>query len=371
MMRKRKGILLIMMALIPAGVLMGGCSSAQNRKTAATGKPVVAVETASVARADTFESLDLVGTLKPKFEANVKPEFPGIVREVYVTEWVRVAKGTPLAKLDTIEIEAVAQGANSAALQSKTALDRATREYERAQKLKEAGLITQQDLDDARSQQQASSAAYDAALAQARVAETRVTKAVIRAPMDGVVAMRDISVGDRAESDPIFRVIDTRLFDLTMTVPSTKIAKVRIGQPVLFSTDALPGREFKGAVAFINPAADSLSRTVKVVAKVENPDGSLKADLFCKARIIVSNRANVLQAPRAALLSWDVANAKAEVFVLKGSIVHRKSITTGQISGEDIEILSGVNEGEVVVTRGAFNLEDGDSVTVVDGGREA
>ena len=366
MERRIRGISWIV-ALVLSGWLAAGCSSTKNGETAAAGKPAVAVEAVRVVRADTFESVDLVGTLKPRFEANVKPEFTGTVREVYVTEWVHVLKGTPLAKLDTVDIEAATQAARAAALQAKTGLDRAKREYERAQKLKEAGLITQLGLDDARSMQEASAAAYDAAEAQARIAESRVAKAVIRAPMDGVVAMRAVSVGDLAGSDPIFRIIDTRSFDLTMSVPSTKIAKIKVGQPVVFNTDALPGREFQGTVAFINPAAESLSRTVKVVAEVANRDGLLKADLFCAARIVVSSRPNVLQAPRAALLSWDVVSGKADVFVLTGATAHRRPVTTGQVFGDQIEILNGLKEGETLVTRGGFNLEDGDAVTVVRG----
>lgn len=366
MMRKNKGIWLIV-TLLAAALMALGCSSAKEGATAAVGKPTVAVEAAPVVRADTFESVDLVGTLKPRFEANVESDFTGIVREVYVTEWVHVTKGTPLARLDTIEIEAAAQAAKAAEMQAKADLDRARREYERAQKLKEAGLITQQGLDDAESMQEASVAAYDAAEAHSRMAQTRLTKGIIRAPMDGVVSMRAVSVGDKADSDPLFRIIDTRSFDLTMTVPSTEIARIKPGQPVLFTTDALPGREFKGAVSFINPAAESLSRTVKIVAQVDNRDGLLKADLFCKGRILVSSRSDVLQAPRLALLSWDVTGGKAEVFVLSGATAHRKSVTTGQVFGDRIEILKGVDEGEMVVTRGAFNLEDGDKVTLVDG----
>lgn len=354
-------------ALLLSAWLATGCSSTKNGETAAVGKPVVAVEAAPVVRADSSESVDLVGTLKPRFEAIVKPEFPGIVREVYVTEWVHVTKGMPLARLDTTEIEAAAQGARASLMRAKAELERAKREYERAQKLKEAGLITQQGLDDARSLEEASAAAYDAVEAQARIAQSRLDKGIIRAPMDGVISMRAVSVGDKADSDPLFRIIDTSSFDLTMTVPSTEIAKIKVGQPVFFTTDAVPSHEFKGAVSFINPGAESLSRTVKIVAQVDNRDGLLKADLFCNGRILVSSRPNVLQAPRLALVSWDVAKGKADVFVLRGSTAHRKSVTTGQVFGDRIEILNGVGEGEMLVTRGAFNLEDGDSVALVKG----
>ena len=109
----------------------------------------MAVETAAVTAGTLEESIEVVGTLTPKFEAQVRAEYAGTVAEIYVTEWVPVKKGTPLARLDTRELEAAVQAAKAAALQAEAAAQRARREYERAVKLKEAGLMTQQGLDDA------------------------------------------------------------------------------------------------------------------------------------------------------------------------------------------------------------------------------
>ena len=79
--------------------------------------------------------------------------------------------------------------------------------------------------------------------------------------MDGVVAFRGVNVGDRVENmggnEPLFRIVDNRLLDLTVSVPSSRLADVRVGQAIEFSTDALPGRTFTGKVMFINPAIDA------------------------------------------------------------------------------------------------------------------
>jgi multidrug resistance efflux pump len=99
----------------------------------------------------------------------------------------------------------------------------------------------------------------EAARAQADTAETRLAKAVIRAPMDGIIAERTISVGDYADKATLFRVVDNRLFDLTVTIPSSRISSVRTGQRLTFSTDAVPGRAFEDG-AFANPAAEERPR---------------------------------------------------------------------------------------------------------------
>jgi membrane fusion protein (multidrug efflux system) len=337
-----------------------------DESSARAGRPPVAVETVAASLAPVEEAVEVVGTLAPKFAADVKSEFTAVVRDVYVTEWVRVHKGQPLARLDTREGEIAVKAAEAALLQARVAETRARREAERAEKLKGVGLVTQQQLDDSRTAREAAEASTAAAQAQLDAARTRLDKALIRSPMDGVVAFRGVSVGDRVEnmgsSPPMFRIVDTDRFDLTVSVPASESAALRVGQPLTFSFDALPGRTFTGRVSFINPAVDEASRSVKVVAEVPNTGGELRAGLFVKGRIVTGKRAAVLQVPRAALLRWDVAAGEAEVFVTEGAVAQRRAVRTGDVSGERVEIREGLAAGERVVTRGAFNLRDGDRV---------
>ena len=99
-------------------------------------------------------------------------------------------------------------------------------------------------------------------------------------------------------------------------MPSSRLARVQVGQPIEFTTDALPGRTFTGTVMFINPRIDEASRSAKVVAEVANRDGALKGGSFVKGRIVVASRRDVLQVPREALLNWNVEQQTAEVFVV-------------------------------------------------------
>ena len=278
------------------------------------------------------------GRSSPKFSADVKADYPGTVSQVLVTEWVPVTKGQVLARLDSREAQA-------AVLQAKAEAARADREYERALKLKDVGLMTPQGLEDTQTMRQAADG-------QLRLAQARLDKTVIRAPMDGVVSMRAVSDGDRAGDNAMFRIVDNRLFDLKVTLPSSKIASVRVGQPLTFTTDAAPGRTFEGTVAFINPSADEASRAIGVIAEVPNPDGSLKSGLFVKGRIVTGDRPGVLQVPKGALIGWNVEAGKADCFVVVGDKVALRAVTTGAVAGESVEILTGLASGDAVVVRG-------------------
>jgi RND family efflux transporter MFP subunit len=373
-MAKRYYIWILFILL--TGALMIGCSEKK-----AVVQPAVSVEVVKVAAANMTQSIDVVGSLSAKFQADVKTEYSGVITQVYVTEWVRVQKGTPLAQLDTRELELAIQRSEAAAevakanvVQAEVAQNRAEREHARFLKLKEAGLVTQQNLEDAATEKEAAAARVSAAKAQLRAAQgelrqtqTRLAKAVIRSPLDGVVSQRSMNVGDLTGDKMIFHIVDNRLLDLTVTVPSGETGSVKVGQPLLFSTDSLPGKTFTGKVAFINPAISEADRSVKIIAEVRNEPETLKAGLFVKGKIITGSRTGVLQVSRTGLVTWDVTKQQAELFVVNGDKATRKTITTGALSGEQVEVSSGLTAGELVVTRGGFNLKDGNTVKVIAG----
>jgi RND family efflux transporter MFP subunit len=186
--------------------------------------------------------------------------------------------------------------------------------------------------------------------------------------MDGVVSSRGVNVGDLVgeigSGKVMFRIIDPRILELTVSVPSTNMGSVHVGQSLSFSTDAIPGRSFTGKVMFINPLVNEADRSVKVVAEVENLSEQLKGGLFVKGRIITGKRSGVFRVPRTALVSWDIAAKQGDLFVVSGETAGRRTVRTGSIMGDFVEITSGLSLGEPVVTRGGFNLKDGDRVEV-------
>ena len=367
--------------LLALAALLGACGGTNGRPATAA-KPRPAVDAVTVAASNLVEGIDVTGSLEPKFWADVRTQIPGLVKEVSVTEWVRVRKGQQLARIDVPETEAQVkraeasvEGARAGLAQSQVAVSRADRELARLQKLKESGLATQQSLDDARTESDAAQARVQASRAQIRAAEeelrqarARLAKGVVLAPLDGVVAQRTVNVGDLASdaatASPIFRIVDNRLLNLTVTVPSQAAARVRVGQPLEFTVDSLPGRSFRGTVMYINPELSSADRSLKVIAEVQNRSEELKAGLFAKGRIVTGSRAGVVQVPRSVLAAWDTGAGRGRLFVLEGETVRLRQVATGVQNGDLVEVSSGLRPGERVVVRGGFTLKDGDTVTV-------
>jgi RND family efflux transporter MFP subunit len=346
-------------------ITLCACGHGKEEQTA---KPAVAVEVAVAAPSELVEELAVTGTLTARNAAELKSELPGLYREVYVTEWVAVRKGQPLARIQADETATLVKRAEAGVLQVQVEAERAVREAERMRSLRSAGLATQQQLDDADSARAAAAARQRAAeeeLAQLRV---RLAKSVVRAPLDGVVAQRNVNVGDLAGADSggkvIFRIVDNRRLDLTVTVPSNAIGRVALGQSIEFGCDGLPGQLFTGTVKRLNPSVNPIDRSLQVMAEIDNRDGRLRDGLFVKGRIVTGRRGNVLLVPRSALTSFDPGLGRGALFVVTGEQAQRREVQTGSASREQIEVVAGLQAGERYVTRGGFNLRDGDRVSI-------
>lgn len=368
-------------ALMAACCTLGACGG-QKDKTAQTTKPPTAVESATASPSEMQESIEVTGNLEAKFLVDVKTQIPGLVKQVYVNEWVRVKKGQPLAKIDVAETEALVKRAEAGIAtaraglaQAQVSANRADRELARIIKLKESGLATQQALDDANTEKEAAQSRIEAARAQIRVAEeetrqgaARQAKGLVLAPIDGVVALRNVNVGDLASDAaagaPIFRIVDNRILNLTVSVSSADSGRVKVGQTLDFTVDSEPGRTFSGKVMYINPELSVADRSLKVIAEVRNIPENLKGGVFAKGRIITGKRAAVLQVPRSAVTALDLSAGKGVLYVVEKGIARRREITTGVSNGDLLEVSKGLAAGEQYVIRGGFNLKDGDSVIV-------
>lgn len=359
------------------------CGKSEAKKSAdQVSKPPVAVEVRAAASSNVSDCIEVTGSLEPKFSVDVKTQIPGLVRQVMVSEWVHVKKGQPLVRIDVAETEAQVKRAEAGIAsakanlaQAQVAANRAERELTRIVKLKESGLVTQQALDDARSETEAAKARVGVAAAQIRVSEeehrqgvARQAKGAVVAPIDGIVALRAVNVGDLASdaaaAKPIFRIVDNRLINLTVTVSSAESGRIKVGQPLEFSVDSQPGHTFIGKVMYINPELSSADRSLKVIAEVRNVPENLKGGMFAKGCIITGTRTQVLQVPRSAVGAFDLQAKKGSLFIVGNGVVRKREILSGAVTGDMVEIVSGLKPGEQYVIRGGFNLKDGDKVAV-------
>lgn len=366
--------------LLAACCALSACSKSE--KNAQSAKPPVAVETQEASLSSLSDGIDVTGNLEAKYSVDIRTQIPGLVKQVFVNEWVRVRKGQPLARIDLAETEAQVKRAEAGIAsakanlsQTQVASNRAEREMARFLKLKEAGLATQQAVDDARSELEAAKARVEASRAQIRVAEeemrqamARQAKGLVSSPIDGVVALRDVNVGDLASDaaagKPIFRIVDNRLLNLTVTLSSADSGRVKVGQPLEFNVDSMPGRTFSGRVMYINPELSATDRSLKVIAEVHNVPETLKGGLFAKGRIVTGTRNGVLQVPRNAITGLDLSTSKGTMYVAEKDLARRREIVTGIVNENLVEVISGLKPGERYVVRGGFNLKDGDRIAV-------
>lgn len=343
---------------------------------------LVAVDTARPEKKDLQRFVEVYGSLAPKTSTEVKSEIPGRVAEIRVKEWDSVTPKDILLELDPTDFkvelnrnEAGLQMAKAQHLEAKAGLNRAMREWERTMKLKEAGLVTGQEVDERKSELESAEARANLAeaqigQAQAMVAESKrnLSKTKVYAPITGAVSERKVDKGDWVDRGaPLFAVVDNRILDLTANVPATEFPKVREGQNLIFSVDGLPDQTFTGSVKRLNPLVSASDRSGRIQAEVSNAEGKLRGGIFARGKIIIEEKKQALTVPKNALLSFNIEKGTASVFVIKSpDTAALKNVTTGLATEETIEITSGVNDNDDIVIRGGFNLKDGTKVIVTN-----
>ncbi len=377
-MRSKKPFVIIVMTCITivGFMLFKHRATEAGNEPSKSAKPPVAVETMTIEFSAMADTVDVVGTLSPKIQTDVKAEYGGVVRDVHVSEWVRVKKGDPLLSLDTREPQAMLNKAKAAVdmekanlLQANVAVSRAEREYNRVLQLKESGLATSQSVDEAGTEKDAALARKASVVARLTTAQQdlaqaklRYSKNVITSPIDGVVAERKINQGDLATDRPLFKIVDNRTLDLTVTVPSRFMRFLKPGLELRFTTDAFPGKTFSGKLKYINPVVSEGDRSVKVIAEVRNDSETLKGGLFVKGQIVTGHRDQVIQVPRNALVNWNVEKKQAEILLADNGVARKKNVNVGLVQADNVEIPSGLKPGDEIILRGGFNIKEGDKV---------
>jgi RND family efflux transporter MFP subunit len=185
---------------------------------------------------------------------------------------------------------------------------------------------------------------------------------VITSTIDGIVAERKINKGDMATDRPLFKIVDNRILDLTVTVPSKFMSYMKPGLELRFTTDAFPQKTFSGKLKYINPVVNEGDRSMKIIAEVQNTSEALKGGLFVKGQIITGHRKQVVQIPRNALINWNVESSRAEVLLVSNDVAKKKNVGVGSVQADKVEITSGVVPGDQVILRGGFNIKEGDKV---------
>lgn len=377
-----------------------GCSTAA--ETAPNpGKTADAIEvaTAPVESRSIDRFLRVTGSLVADAQAEVSAETAGRVIETPVERGTRVAQGALLVRISPQETSAQLQEADANAAQiearlglgngqtfdrtrvpdvmnAKASLDLAEAEFNRMKALLDQKVISQSEFDQRRTQLEAAKQSYQAAqngadqsyrsleAARARIALARkaVADTSVRAPLDGLVAERLVSVGDYVtRGQRVATVVRVDPLRVELTVPEQQVSMVKVGQQVRLTVDAYPGEEFAATVRFISPALRSDQRALTVEAVATNKDGRLKPGLFATALLRQPDAAPALLVPGSAV---ETLAGTSRVYVVKDGVVDERIVTIGERVDTKIEITSGISNGEVVAAEPKGRLSDSQHVTV-------
>jgi membrane fusion protein (multidrug efflux system) len=359
-MIKRMIIMLIMVGIVLGGIF--GFITFKGRMIkefmSSQGEPLQTVSTITASYLEWLPKLEAVGSLQAVQGANMSAEVAGIVEKIYFKQGDNVKLGTPL-----LQLRANDDIAKLESLKATAQLARIT--YNRDQAQFSVNAISKQTLD-------IDKANLDIAIANIAQQQALVDKKLIRAPFTGRLGIRLVDVGQYLEAGTAIsalQALDTLFVDFFL--PQQALKSLATGQKVTLNTDAYAGQTFTGDITVINPKVDINTRNVQVRASLNNPDHKLLPGMYATVNIATGQTQRYITLPRTTITFNAFGSTVYRVDTSgqdekgKPKLIAKQSfVTTGDTRGDQIAILSGVKEGETIVTTGQIKLRNGSPVTV-------
>ena len=343
-------------------------------------RPPMTVELASVTRADMSQQVMVVGNLIGLTTVETTPKVNGRLQTVSVRLGDRVSRGQQLAKIEDRELlEQIKQAEASFAVAAATIRQRdadlgaARTNLDRSRNLYDRQLLPRQTFDDAEARYQAAQAQLDLAQAQhqqsqARIDELKIdlSNTVITSPVNGFIGKRTLDEGAWVTPNSVFlSVVDISSVRIVANVVERDLRRISMGLAARVEVDAFPGEKFTGRVANIAPVLDPATRTAQVEVEIPNSDFRLKPGMYARVYFTIGRRDNALVVPVNAIV--DYQNKKGVFQSHKGAqgdVVTFKPVEVGLADEANAEVMSGLSEGEPVITTGASALREGDRVVL-------
>lgn len=403
-----------------ACIVFAGCSSKSKDAggSADAAEPVTQVQVETAKRGPIHQIVNAEAVLYPIQQASIMPKISAPVQKFLVQRGAHVRAGQLVAVLEDRDLIASAQESKGlyqqaqAAYQTTTAatmpeeqvrartdvqstqaaLDAAKKVYQSRLALYKQGAIAQKLVEDARvlmiqaqsqselaaqhlksvegigrtEQLKSAAAQVEAAKAHFASAEAQVSYAEVRSPISGIVSDRPLNVGEIASSgSALLSIVDISQVVARANIPIRQAAEVRVGKAATIST---PGGEVAGKVTVVSPAVDPSTTTVEVWVQAKNPGERIKPGVTAHLSIQSEEIPDAIIIPASALLNSDEGGDKVMI-AGSDSVAHERPVKVGVREGDDVQILSGVKEGEQVITDGALGLDDKAKVKI--GGGEA
>ena len=311
--------------------------------------------TVAEVRKDRFvDRVEALGTLIANESVSLTATVTEVVDSLNFEDGQRVRKGDVLATLSATEEQALL-------IEARATAEEAKKQYDRARQLATSGAAAASQLDEARR-------VHDTARARQAAIESRVDQLTVRAPFDGRVGLRNLSVGALVRpGDLITTIDDDSVMKLDFQVPSTFLPVLRPGTPIEARARAFPDRTFRGDLRSVSSRIDPVTRSVTARAEIPNPERLLKPGLLMTVELL-SNPRDAVALPEAALLPAGRGNT---VMVVDRTgavpVARRREVTVGTRRPGEVEVVTGLEPGETVVVDGGFKLAEGAPVAPVAG----
>ena len=353
----------VLLALIIAYKIYANIAIGKERAARALAGRIVTVEAAPVVRRDLVPVFSFSANLEAVWSTDVSAKADGRIDKLFVEEGDAVTAGMVLATLDTNELAAQVMQADGQLLQAKANLEQNELNFRRMEMLSKKDAVALQTLDSARTQRDLAQGGVTAAEGNLLLLRARLENANIFSPLTGVVVKRYVQAGIFSKAGaPIVAVADVTSLLAKAVVGEAQISELKLGIPVTVKVNALKDQQFKGTLTRLSPAAALPARTFTAEVNIPNPQGVLKAGMFAKAEISGLVRSNIVAIPESSLV---LREDQQTVFVVAdGNKVVQKVLKLGQAAGGWVEVLSGVQEGETIVTAGTHKLKDGASIRI-------
>ena len=344
-------------ATLIAAIVLSACSGKPQGPQGPP--PAMAVKVVPVSSQPITDSSEYVATLKSRDSANISPQVEGTITRIYVRSGDRVKAGTPLIQIDPLKQEATVRNQQASTAAQEANLKWAQQQYERNSQLAAAGVISHQELDQARANLDAAKAQLAALQAGVNEQETQLHYYKVVAPMSGIVGDIPVHVGDRVTTSTLLTTVDK---------PGNLEAYVQV--PVERSTDLKMGKEVqilddqgkpaaRGKITFISPQVDSQTQTVLVKATVANENGQLRTAQLAHTRVLWGTRQGI-EIP---VLTVSRIGGQFFVYVAENSggksVAHQRQIKVGAMDGNNYVVLDGLKPGDKVIVSDTQMLADG------------
>jgi RND family efflux transporter MFP subunit len=344
---------------LASALVLAACTrTGSDEQIASPEMPTISAETGTVARRNLVEPLLVRGAVAapPNEDVKLAAQVPGRVVAMSVAEGDSVRAGQVVAEIETPPLEDQQRQARAALAQAKAALENARLNLARTERLFERGIAAGKEVEDARAQAASAEAALEQAQAALATADRQLGRAHVRSPISGQVVKRFVGVGEQVDgtpAQPLLEVANVDRVEVAAHVAADHLGRVRVGQPATIVSDAYPGRTFAGEVIAIAPAVDPATNATLVRIRVKNADRLLKVGMFAQARIDLQERRGVLTVPPSAVSKGDEGTA---VYVVSGDQATRMKVEVGLETPEGVEILTGLKEGQKVLTSAIHGL---------------